>query len=114
MSKIEPPFSSRYRVFSAGPGGVIPPDLVGHHYGYQGYRLMWQAMLEGFEDLTLVPEELLDLGDRSIIVIRLTGHGSSSRVPIDQLRFQVYTYRRGLVVRKEDFAERERALEGRP
>ena len=100
-----------YRVFSAGPGGGIAPDLVGHHHGHAGYRHVWRAMLEGFEDLSLEGEELLDLGDRLISVTRLRGHGSGSGVPFEQVLFQVFTLRRGLVVKQEDFAERAEALE---
>ena len=99
-----------YRVVSAGPGGGIAPDLAGHHFGHEGYRYIWRAMLEGFEDLTLEPEELLDLGDRMISTTRLRGHGSGSGAPIDQVLFQVFTFRRGLVIKQEDFADREAAL----
>ena len=52
-----------YRAVSAGPFGGVAPDLVGHHHGHAGYRYVWRAMLDGFEDLTLEPEELVDLGD---------------------------------------------------
>ena len=100
-----------YRAVSGGPGGVAAPDLVGHHHGHAGYRNVWRALLEGFDDLTLEPQELLDLGDRLIGVIRMRGHGSGSGVPIDQPIFQVFTVRRGLVVKQEDFGEREEALE---
>jgi ketosteroid isomerase-like protein len=100
-----------YRAVSAGPGGGVAPDLVGHHHGHAGYRYVWQALLEGFEDLTLTPEELLDFGDRLISVTRLSGHGSGSGAPFTQVLFQVLTFRRGLVVKQEDFAERRQALE---
>ena len=100
-----------YRVVSAGPGGWIAPDLVGHHYGHAGYRHIWRMMMDGFEDLTLHPEELLDLGDRLIAVVRLRGHGSGSGAPVNQLLFQVMTFRRGLVVKQEDCGTWEEALE---
>ena len=100
-----------YRAVSAGPGGVVAPDLIGHHHGHAGYREVWRAMLEGFEDMTLEGEELLDLGDRMISATRLRGHGSGSGAPMDQLLFQVFTFRRGLIVKQEDFGSREEALE---
>jgi ketosteroid isomerase-like protein len=100
-----------YRAVSAGPGGGVAPDLVGHHHGHAGYRYVWRALLDGLEDLTLEPEELLDLGDHVISVTRLSGHGSGRGVPINQLLFQVFTFRRGLVVKQEDFGSREEALE---
>jgi ketosteroid isomerase-like protein len=100
-----------YRGVPAAVGGGVPPDLVGHHYGHAGYRHVWRALLDGFEDLTLEPAELLDLGDRLISVTRLSGHGSGSGVPFNQLLFQVFTFRRGLVVKQEDFVDRGEALE---
>jgi hypothetical protein len=68
-------------------------------------------MLDGFEDLALEPEELLDLGERLISVTRISGHGSGSGVPVNQFLFQVFTFRRGLVAKQEDFGSREEALE---
>lgn len=100
-----------YRVVSAGPEGGIAPDLTGHHHGHKGYLYVWQAMLEGFEDLTLEPEELLDLGNRLLSVTRMRGHGSGSGVPITQLLFQVFTLHHGLVVKQEDFGTRAEAFE---
>ena len=99
-----------YRVVSADTTGAIVPDLVGHHYGHAGYRHIWETMLESFPDLTLEPEEVLDLGDRIVSVTRMTGHGASSGLLIDQFLFQLFFLRRGLVVKQEDFGERGEAL----
>jgi ketosteroid isomerase-like protein len=54
---------------------------------------------------------LIDLGDRLIGVIRMSGHGTVSGVPVSQRVFSVYTFRRGLVVKQEDFGDRGEALE---
>jgi hypothetical protein len=95
-----------------GPRGSVPPDIVGHHHGHAGYREMWRAMMEGFEDLALEPRELLDFGDHVIGVTRLSGHGTGSGIPLDnQFLFQVFTFQRGLVIKQEDFGSREEALE---
>lgn len=109
LTGLDPEFE--YRAVSAGPGGWVAPDLVGTHRGHAGYRYVWRAMLDGFEDLTLEPQELLVLGDRVICATRMRGHGSGSGAPMDQLLFQVFTFDRGLVVKQEDFAERDAALE---
>jgi hypothetical protein len=96
----------------SGPRGSVMPDIVGRHHGHSGYRELWRLIMEGFEDLTLEPQEVLDLGDKLISETRLTGHGSSSGIPLDnQILFQVFTLRRGLVVKQEDFGSREEALE---
>jgi ketosteroid isomerase-like protein len=96
----------------SGPRGAVPPDVIGHHYGHAGYRELWRTMMEGFEDLTLEPQELLDLGDKVVAVTRLRGHGTGSGIPLDnQFLFQVWSFHRGLVVKQEDFGSREEALE---
>ncbi len=101
-----------FQVVSAGHEGMVVPNLIGHHHGHAGYLDVWREMLEGFEDMTLEPEEdLLDLGEQLMSVTRMKGHGSSSGAPISQLLFQVFTFRRGLIVKQEDFGTREEALE---
>ncbi len=94
-----------------GAWGMVAPDVVGHHHGHAGYREVWRQVLEAFEDWTLEPEELIDLGHRLFSVTRMSGHGTVSGVPVSQCVFSVYTFRRGLVVKQEDFGNREDALE---
>src|SRR4051812_21744445 len=94
-----------------GPWGMVAPDVIGHHHGHAGYREVWREVLEAFEDWTLEPEELNDLGDRLIGVTRMSGHGTVSGVPVSHRVFSLYTFRRGLVVKQEDFGDRGEALE---
>ena len=93
-----------------GAWGMVAPDVIGHHHGHAGYREVWREVLEAFEDWTLEPEEFLDLGDRLIGVTRMSGHGTVSGVPVSQSVFSVYTFRRGLVVKQEDFGDLAEAL----
>jgi ketosteroid isomerase-like protein len=72
---------------------------------------VWRQVLEAFEDWTLEPEELIDQGDRLFSMTRTSGHGTVSGVPVSQTIFSVYTFRRGLVVRQEDFGDRGEALQ---
>jgi SnoaL-like domain len=94
-----------------GPWGMVAPDVIGHHHGHPGYREVWRQVLLSFEDWTLEPQELIDLGDRLFSVTRMSGHGAASGVPATQTVFQVMTFRRGLVVKQEDFGDRREALE---
>ena len=57
------------------------------------------------------PEELLDLGNRILVTTRQSGHGSGSGVAVGQSVFQLFTFRRGLVIRQEDFLDRSQALD---
>ena len=88
---------------------MVAPDVIGHHHGHAGYRAVWREVLEAFEDWTLEPEELIDLGNRLIGVTRMSGHGAVSGVPVSQSVFSVYTFRRGLVLKQEDFGGCEEA-----
>ena len=89
---------------------MVAPDVIGHHHGHAGYREVRREVLEAFEDWTLEPEELIDLGDRLFGVTRMSGHGMVSGVPVSQRVFSVYTLCRGLVVKQEDFGDRGEAL----
>jgi hypothetical protein len=99
----------RYRA-DVGTGGYVP-DLVGEHHGHTGYLHVWRNMLEGFEDLTIESEELIDLGDRVISATRLSGHGVGSGIPMEMRLFQVFTLRKGLIFRQLDLADRGAALD---
>jgi ketosteroid isomerase-like protein len=92
-------------------GGFLPPDMLGVHHGHEGYRRLWEAADEVWEDLKLEFEEVIDFGERLVTAARYTGHGGISGVPINQPLFQVFTLRRGLVFRQEDFTDRDKALE---
>ena len=92
-------------------GGLVPPDLYGVHRGHEGYLHVWEEAIEAMEDVSLDLEEVIDCGDRLLTTGHQTGHGRSSGIPVSQPLFQVLTLRRGLVVRQEDFAKREQALE---
>jgi ketosteroid isomerase-like protein len=94
-----------------GAWGMVAPDVLGHHHGHAGYREVWRQVLEAFEDWTLEPQELIDLGQRLFGVVRMSGHGAVSGVPASQTVYSVYTFRRGLVVKQEDFGNRREALE---
>jgi ketosteroid isomerase-like protein len=100
-----------FHINESPTGGFLPPDLLGVHHGHEGYLHVWEALIEAMEDLKLEPEEVIDFGDRLLVAGRSSGHGSSSGVPVDRPYFQIFTLRRGLVIRQEDFTDRDKALE---
>jgi ketosteroid isomerase-like protein len=94
------------------PGGnLMPPDLATVFYGHDGFRQPWRNWLDAFDDLRLVPEEILDLGDRLLVTVQVRAHGSGSGVPVEERMFQLIKFRRGLQVWQEDFSDRSEALE---
>jgi ketosteroid isomerase-like protein len=92
-------------------GDLLPPDLETVFYGHDGYLQLWRYWLDAFEDIRWDPEEILDFGDRLLVTAQQRGRGSGSGVAVSESVFQLFTVRRGLVVRQEDFLDRSKALE---
>jgi ketosteroid isomerase-like protein len=90
---------------------LMPPDLEPVFHGHDGYLQLWRYWLDAFEDIRWDPEEVLDFGDRLLVTAQQRGHGSGSGVAVSEPVFQLFTFRRGLVVRQEDFLDRSKALE---
>ena len=78
--------------------------------GREGYRRFWRLWLDAFPDIRWDPEEVLDFGEKALVTTRQSGHGSSSGVAVTEPVFQLFTFRRGLVIRQEDFLDRDDAL----
>ena len=91
-------------------GGLWAVDLDDVLYGRDGYREAWERTLDAFDDLRLVPEEVLDFGDNLLVTVRYAGHGSGSGVPVSQQVFQLLETQEGLVTKIEDFNDRDEAL----
>jgi ketosteroid isomerase-like protein len=89
---------------------LLPPDMAAAYHGHSGYREFWRSWLEAFEDIRWDPEEVLDFGASALVTTRQSGHGSGSGIAVSEPVFQLFTFRRGLVVRQEDFLDRSQAL----
>jgi ketosteroid isomerase-like protein len=90
---------------------LLPPDLEEVFHGRDGYLQLWRYWLDAFEDIRWDPEEVLDFGDKVLVTTKQRGHGSGSGVGVSEPVFQLFTLRRGLVIRQEDFLNRAEALE---
>lgn len=88
----------------------LPPDMDTVYHGAGGYRRFWRLWLDAFEDIRWDLEEILDLGGRVLVKARQSGRGSGSGVAVSESVFQLFTFRRGLVLRQDDFVDREEAL----
>jgi SnoaL-like domain len=90
--------------------GLVPPDMQGVHHGHEGYVGIWKAGIEAWPDMQLDPEEVIDFGERLLAIMRLRGHGGTTGIALDSPLFQVFTLRRGMIVRQEDFGDRDKAF----
>ena len=90
---------------SVRPEGRVFRGLAGVTEAIRSWGGTW-------EDWAAESEELIDAGDRVLLVDRQTGRGKSSGAPLDQQTFWVYTLRDGTIVRIKWFGtDREEALE---
>jgi hypothetical protein len=89
---------------------LMPPDLDPVLRGHDGYLELWRYWLDAFADIRWDPEEVLDFGDRLLVTTHQSGHGSGSGVAVSEPVFQLFILRHGLVLRQEDFLDRDQAL----
>lgn len=88
------------------------PDDVGEMHGPEAVRRYLQDWLDMFDDVTNVPEELLDLGDDRVVAVQhATGRARASGVQTDIRYAVVYTLRDGKIVRGREYIDRSEALE---
>jgi ketosteroid isomerase-like protein len=89
---------------------LMPPDLESVFYGHDGMLVLWRYWRDAFQDIRWDPEEVLDFGEQFLVTAQQRGHGSGSGVAVSEPVFQLFTLRRGLVVRQEDFRNHSEAL----
>jgi uncharacterized protein len=88
------------------------PDDVGETHGEDALRRYLQDWLDMFEDITVVPTEVLDVGDSRVVGVQhVTGRARLSGVETE-LRYAIlYTLQDGRIVRGREYAERQQALQ---
>jgi ketosteroid isomerase-like protein len=87
-------------------------DDVGEMQGAEALRRYLEDWLDMFDDVTLVPDELLDLGDDRVLAVqRGAGRAKASGIEAELRYAVVYTVRDGKIARGREYVDRERALE---
>jgi uncharacterized protein len=89
--------------------GVFP-DLATTYRGHEGILEFFERFNEPWEELSVDPERVIDLGDRVLVLIRFhaTGRdGIAVQLPLAHL----WTFRDGLAVRLQAFPDQAQALE---
>ena len=101
----------------AGASSYLAPDVVwtvGQErpaHGPAAVREMWKRWDSEWDELETVVEEVIDAGDKVLMAVRYRGRGRVSGVEVNDLQFEVHTFRDGRCVHKVDFRERAEALE---
>jgi ketosteroid isomerase-like protein len=67
--------------------------------------------LEAWSDFRFTPEEVVDLGERTFMWVRLSGRGKTSGIEVRQTAFHLWTFRDGMPWRCEVFFDEDAALQ---
>lgn len=104
---------------------VFHPDLAYHPYrefvdaalaepcyhGPDGYRAYIEATYEVWgADVRLYPTELIDLGDRTVLLADMPMRAQASGIPLAQTYACVSTLKDGRVIRQDDYLDQAEAL----
>jgi ketosteroid isomerase-like protein len=90
------------------------PLLAGMEGGYRGHdgiRSWWASLLGTFPDFRAEIVELRDLGDSTLAVLRIRGHGVGSDTPVDATSWQVSQFRHGTCIGWHLYTSEREALE---
>jgi uncharacterized protein len=84
----------------------------GHVYrGREGVAEAMRVWTGTWEDWTIELEEIVDAGDRVVLIARESGRGKGSGIEIDQRVYGVFTLRDRKIVRWKGFIDRDQAFE---
>jgi ketosteroid isomerase-like protein len=88
------------------------PDDVGEIQGPEALRRYFQDWIDTFDNVSNVPEELVDLGDDRVLAVqRATGRARASGVETELRYAVVYTVRDGKISGGREYIDRATALE---
>ena len=84
--------------------------VAGIYRGPEQVRRYVEDWLSTFDELRLDLEDLTEVGDHVVVVVRGYGRGRASGIEIDNRFCQVWSIRQGAATRMEEFATREEGL----
>jgi len=86
-------------------------DDAGEMNGTEALRRYVQDWLDTFDNVTIVPEELIDVGDDRVVAMQhITGRARLSGLETELRYAVVYTLREGKIIRGREYADRLEAL----
>jgi ketosteroid isomerase-like protein len=99
---------------------LLHPDIQWHtradlpdaatHRGHDGARMLMAEWFGAFDDLRVDVEELIDAGDRVVVVLRLHGRVRGSAHEVDMSETHVLTMRDGKVTEVHEYPTKAEAL----
>ncbi|MET0510609.1 MAG: nuclear transport factor 2 family protein [Thermoleophilaceae bacterium] len=100
--------------------GVFDPDVesvpawrgAGTTYaGIDGFREMWLDWLEPWASYHVQVDEMIELGDSVVVFVRDRALRHGMEVEVELISGSLWTFRRGLIVRVEFYANRSELRE---
>lgn len=80
--------------------------------GLEARARRWREVLDAYEDLAVLPEEVIDAGEQVVVLVRFRGRGKGSGAPVTDFDgANLFTLRDGKVVRLVLYGDRAEALE---
>jgi uncharacterized protein len=91
---------------------VNPPDAVerGTRHGLDAFGAAADSVSDTFEDVGLDIDEMLDAGDRVVVLATLRGRGRGSGADLERRQGYIWTIRDGKATRFEWFTTPDDAL----
>ncbi len=88
------------------------PDLPGSgvFIGHDAFRGWWATLADAFEDLRFHVDEVIDAGDRIVVVNHATGRGRGSGAEVQMYFTNVWTLSGGKVVSAISYGDHAEAL----
>ena len=86
------------------------PD-PGSFTGRDAFIANMAKLEESFKELRLEPLEIIDLGERILVVVSMRGQGRGSGAPVEMTFVQLWSLRDGKAVSLRDYATKAEALE---
>jgi ketosteroid isomerase-like protein len=87
-------------------------DDVGEMQGREALRRYYEDWLDMFEDISVVPEEVRDVGDDRVVAVpHVTARAKASGVRTELRYAVVCTVRDGKIARGREYVDREHAVE---
>ena len=97
------PFHADLKYLDAGTGRAEP--------NRERFGKMLAVWFDSFSEYHEVPEDILDLGDQVVVLIRAVGQGRTSGARIDERHAEIHEFRDGLVARLTSYPTHQAALE---
>jgi ketosteroid isomerase-like protein len=91
---------------------ILPDTLDTSYRGPEGVRTFLETWREVFPDFRIEIDEMMDFGDRVLVMARVSGQGRDSGVEVVSPSFpHVWTFKDGKLLRLEMFPRKAVALD---